>query len=290
MSFTASYSMAGAGTLFALFWLFVYFKYMHSFKDVIDAIDKKKYMLGELYFIGFGIIKLFRINIKNKKGRKKIKEIGEIYGDKYAEFYYYIVTGGGITYFATILPLGFFIGAIANDTIVCLLGVLASLLLMFYLYSDIDKNVSGRREDILNSLPQALSKFTLLINAGLIVREAWQKTAYTNSGPLYEEMQNACIEMDNGVSVRQAINHFAERCAVKEVRKFANSVNQNMEKGGGELSKTLKELTTVSWEEKRSRVKIKAAGVGTKLMFPSMIIFVGIILMVVVPMFANLSF
>lgn len=103
-------------------------------------------------------------------------------------------------------------------------------------------------------------------------------------------MQNACIEMDNGVSVRQAINHFAERCAVKEVRKFANSVNQNMEKGGGELSKTLKELTTVSWEEKRSRVKIKAAGVGTKLMFPSMIIFVGIILMVVVPTFANINF
>ena len=63
-----------------------------------------------------------------------------------------------------------------------------------------------------------------------------------------------------------------------------------MEKGGGELSKTLKELTTVSWEEKRSRVKIKAAGVGTKLMFPSMIIFVGIILMVVVPTFANINF
>ena len=94
MSFTSSYVMAGIGTFFILFWLFLYIKYRNAYDQVIDAIDKKKFMFGEIYFIGFGFITLFHINIKTERGSKKIKEISEIYGRKYAEFYHYVITGG----------------------------------------------------------------------------------------------------------------------------------------------------------------------------------------------------
>lgn len=287
MSFTSSYVMAGIGTFFILFWLFLYIKYRNAYDQVIDAIDKKKFMFGEIYFIGFGFITLFHINIKTERGSKKIKEISEIYGRKYAEFYHYVITGGSISYFLTLLPIGFCLGAIANNVMLGVLGVVASALLLEYMSGEIKKNVNERREDILEDLPQMLSKFTLLINAGLIVRDAWFKVAYANDKPIYKEMQEACVEMNNGVPVREAVFHFADRCSVAEVRKFANSVNQNMEKGGSELTRVLKELTTVSWEEKRSRVKVKAASVGTKLMFPSMIMFIAIIMMVVVPAIGN---
>lgn len=259
MSFTSSYVMAGIGTFFILFWLFLYIKYRNAYDQVINAIDKKKFMFGEIYFIGFGFITLFHINIKTERGSKKIKEISEIYGRKYAEFYHYVITGGSISYFLTLLPMGFCLGAIANNVMLGVLGVVASALLLEYMSGEIKKNVNERREDILEDLPQMLSKFTLLINAGLIVRDAWFKVAYANDKPIYKEMQEACVEMNNGVPVREAVFHFADRCSVAEVRKFANSVNQNMEKGGSELTRVLKELTTVSWEEKRSRVKVKAA-------------------------------
>lgn len=75
MSFTSSYVMAGIGTFFILFWLFLYIKYRNAYGQVIDAIDKKKFMFGEIYFIGFGFITLFHINIKTERGSKKIKEI-----------------------------------------------------------------------------------------------------------------------------------------------------------------------------------------------------------------------
>lgn len=251
MSFTSSYVMAGIGTFFILFWLFLYIKYRNAYGQVIDAIDKKKFMFGEIYFIGFGFITLFHINIKTERGSKKIKEISEIYGRKYAEFYHYVITGGSIAYFLTLLPMGFCLGAIANNVMLGVLGVVASALLMEYMSGEIKKNVNERREDILEDLPQMLSKFTLLINAGLIVRDAWFKVAYANDRPIYKEMQEACVEMNNGVPVREAVFHFADRCSVAEVRKFANSVNQNMEKGGSELTRVLKELTTVSWEERR---------------------------------------
>ena len=231
MSFTSSYVMAGIGTFFILFWLFLYIKYRNAYDQVIDAIDKKKFMFGEIYFIGFGFITLFHINIKTERGSKKIKEISEIYGRKYAEFYHYVITGGSISYFLTLLPMGFCLGAIANNVMLGVLGVVASALLLEYMSGEIKKNVNERREDILEDLPQMLSKFTLLINAGLIVRDAWFKVAYANDKPIYKEMQEACVEMNNGVPVREAVFHFADRCSVAEVRKFANSVNQNMEKG-----------------------------------------------------------
>ncbi len=204
MSFTSSYVMAGIGTFFILFWLFLYIKYRNAYDQVIDAIDKKKFMFGEIYFIGFGFITLFHINIKTERGSKKIKEISEIYGRKYAEFYHYVITGGSISYFLTLLPMGFCLGAIANNVMLGVLGVVASALLLEYMSGEIKKNVNERREDILEDLPQMLSKFTLLINAGLIVRDAWFKVAYANDKPIYKEMQEACVEMNNGVPIVEA--------------------------------------------------------------------------------------
>lgn len=145
MSFTSSYVMAGIGTFFILFWLFLYIKYRNAYDQVIDAIDKKKFMFGEIYFIGFGFITLFHINIKTERGSKKIKEISEIYGRKYAEFYHYVITGGSISYFLTLLPMGFCLGAIANNVMLGVLGVVASALLLEYMSGEIKKNVNERR-------------------------------------------------------------------------------------------------------------------------------------------------
>lgn len=198
MSFTSSYVMAGIGTFFILFWLFLYIKYRNAYDQVIDAIDKKKFMFGEIYFIGFGFITLFHINIKTERGSKKIKEISEIYGRKYAEFYHYVITGGSISYFLTLLPMGFCLGAIANNVMLGVLGVVASALLLEYMSGEIKKNVNERREDILEDLPQMLSKFTLLINAGLIVRDAWFKVAYANDKPKKKRSRERIRKNING--------------------------------------------------------------------------------------------
>ena len=46
--------------------------------------------MSELFFIGFQIMELIRFNIKSDASRKKIKLMSEVYGKKYAEYYYYI--------------------------------------------------------------------------------------------------------------------------------------------------------------------------------------------------------
>ena len=95
-------------------------------------------------------------------------------------------------------------------------------------------------------------------------------------------------EMNNGVSELDALHNFAQRCSVKEIRKFTSILSQNIQKGGSELTMSLRYMNEESWEEKKQRAKRKGETAGTKLMIPLIIMFVGILFMIIVPIFSNM--
>ena len=51
---------------------------------------------------------------------------------------------------------------------------------------------------------------------------------------MYIEMQNTSLEIENGVMEIEAYRNFAERCGIKEARKFATLIIQNLTKGNEE--------------------------------------------------------
>lgn len=288
MNYMVAYAMCGIGTLLVFLWIILFLKYRNAFDDILVAMDPKQFMMPELYFVGFGFMDLFKINIRTEKGRKKEKKIAEVYGEKYAAFYHYCITGGQLTYLLTLAPLGLFIGAITNDALFAVLALAATAVIILSLDMDVNKAVEKKREEVLSDYPEVLSKLTLLVNAGLVVREAWTKVAYTSDRALYKEMQITSEEMSNGVSDIDALSNFSQRCAVKEIRKFASILAQNIQKGGSELALSLRYMNEESWEEKKHRAKRKGETAGSKLMIPMMIMFVGILLMVIVPIFTNM--
>lgn len=288
MNYMLAYFMSGIGTLMVILWAILYLKYRNSFDNILSSIDSKKFMMPELFFIGFGFMDMFHVNLKTESGRKKEKRIAEIYGEKYAEYYHYCIVGGQLTYLLTIAPLGLFIGAITNDILYAFLALAATAAIIVSLDMDVSNAVEKKRDEILSDYPEVLSKLTLLVNAGLVIREAWAKVAHTSDRALYKEMQTTSEEMNNGVSELDAFYNFSQRCAVKEIRKFASVLSQNIQKGGSELAANLKYMNEESWEEKKHRAKRKGETAGTKLMIPLMIMFVGILLMVIVPIFANM--
>ena len=288
MDFTVAYIMAALGTVAVLFWCLLFLKYKNRYDNIICAIDRKKFILAEIFFIGFGIIDMFKINLKSTKGRAKMKVISEVYGEKYAHFYHYVIFGGKITYALTLIPLGLFLGAISNDILIAALGIAATVAIVAYLDVELNNAVEKKREEVLEDLPVVLSKLTLLVNAGLVIREAWTKVALSGDAPLYQEMQVTSDEMQNGVPDMEALYNFSQRVAVKEIRKFSSTISQNLQKGGMELANTLKHMTAEGWEEKKHRVKRKGALAGQKLLIPTMIMFAGIMIMIVVPIFANM--
>ena len=287
-NYTVAYAMALCGTLLTLLWITLYFKYKNQFDEVIVAIDKKKFPLPEIYFIGFGALALLKINLKTERGRKKEKKIAEIYGEKFASYYHYAILGGQFAYALTIAPLGFFIGALANDITLGAVGILGAVALVLYFDMQVNSAVNKRRDEILSDYPEMLSKLTLLVNAGLVLREAWLKVAHTSERPLYVEMQQASEDIRNGMSDVDAIFNFAQRCTVKEIRKFASVLTQNLKKGSSELTASLRYMATESWEEKRHAVKRKGELAGQKLLIPIMIMFVGVLLIIIVPIMTNM--
>ena len=128
-----------------------------------------------------------------------------------------------------------------------------------------------------------------MTNAGMILREAWEEVAFTGEGTLYEEMQRSVAEMNNGVAEADAFFEFGSRCIIPEIKKFASTVMQGMAKGNRELAAMLQQQSKEVWELRKQDVRRQGEKAASKLMVPIVIMFIGILVMVIVPIFANLG-
>jgi tight adherence protein C len=164
------------------------------------------------------------------------------------------------------------------------------LIVCAYLYYDMQiTDISdARRDDIERDWADVVSKLTLLINAGMIMSEAWVKVSETGDSALYKEMRTAVLDMRNGVPDREAYMSFADRCMNVKVKKIMSAIVQNIDKGNSELVGYLKGQNSICWEEKKQYVKTKGEEASGKLLLPICIMFIGILIMVVVPIFVNL--
>lgn len=274
-------------TPLALFWIFLYVRYRSAFHAYTDNLSPKDYKMPELFFIGMGFMHLIHYNLHSRKGRVRIKEISEIKGQKFAEFYYYVIKGATFTYILTLAPLVFILSALSDEPLMLIIGSGLAVLMVRYLEKDINDKLEERRVELLMDLPQVLSKMALLINSGMVMREAWVKVSETGERALYQEMRKASLEMANGASDLEAFRNFADRCSVKSVRKVTSTLIQNMQKGNQELSYFLDEMSREMWEEKKNMVRQKGETAGTKLLIPIGMIFIGILILIIVPIFAN---
>lgn len=274
-------------TPLVILWIFLYAKYRNVFHSYIDNLSPKEYRGAELFFIGMGFMHLSHYNLKNQKGRARIKEIGEIKGKKYAEYYYYVIRSAAFTYILTFLPLAFIMGALANNPAILVIVLCVAVLMTRYLEQDMNERLEERREELMLDLPSMLSKMALLINSGMVMREAWEKVSQTGERALYQEMRTASKEMANGASDMEAFMNFADRCSIRPIRKMTSTLIQNMQKGNRELSYFLNEMSREMWEEKKNLVRQKGAAAGTKLMIPIGMIFIGILMLIIVPIFTS---
>ena len=127
------------------------------------------------------------------------------------------------------------------------------------------------------------------VNAGMVMREAWEMTASSADRPLYQEMRKVGEDIRNGVSEAQAYYLFGIRTVVPEIRKFTSSVIQGLEKGNKELAYLLADMSSEMWETRKQDVVRQGELASGKLMIPMLIMFAGILVMVLVPVFSNLG-
>lgn len=169
----------------------------------------------------------------------------------------------------------------------------AALLIVFYTTDrGLDARIKKRNFYIQYDFPDFLNKLVLLINAGMTVPRAWEKivTDRKNMTPLYEELNTTYLEIKNGKSETAAYEDFARRCRAKEITKFIAAIIQNLRKGNGELVPLLKLQSNECWQLRKNMAKRLGEEASTKLVLPLMIMFIGILIIVILPAIMQLKY
>lgn len=276
--------------VFLLIYAFLFLLYFKKYADMVEAADSKIFSLKEFYFLGFGVIEIWekisrkRIS-RSPKATVHLKELIEVFGRDNAEFYFYVEKSAMISMLILFLPLGFMAGCISGMYVGLLFGILIAILLVNTVRSHIKEMIKAKKEEIVVEFPQMVSKMTLLINAGMAVRRAWDEVACSNyENKLYEEMRVTSMDIQQGMAIEDAVNSFAQRCATREIRKFSSIYIQAVQKGAAESIKSMKEMSEAAWEEKKQLARQKGATAAQKLTIPNMLMFIGLLILVVGPM------
>lgn len=278
----------GIGFICLLTWLIFFcagLKHAHFF----DALEEKDFPLKEIYFVGYEIMEVLHYQYKSKNDRKLRKEISVLYGEKYTDYYLRVIYAQKVTMSFTLLVMAFIMYGIADDIMAGVVMLIFAGLAYYYFGTVAEKKIEKRSEEMMSDFSNVVSKLALLTNAGMIMKEAWEEVAYTGDTVLYKEMQITVTEMKNGVSEIDALFHFGMRCIIPEIKKFTSTIVQGIIKGNSELTYMLQEQSKEVWAAKKQNVKRQGEKAASKLMIPIMIMFIGILIMILIPIFTNLG-
>ena len=262
------------------------------YEDFVGAIDKKRFAGAKYYGIGFAFIDLFRLNFQTVRDNKIREQAGILFGRKYADFYLRVLYAQSFTYSALILYLCLFMGTLmgGNDGLLFgLVGLGGAVAVFWYYMGSFKSKIEDLNYLYMTDFPAAVSTIALLVNGGMFLRDAWKQVAYSSDAPLYMQMRGVTEDMRNGVSETDAFFAFANRCGTKEIRKFSTLITQAIQKGGRDLADSLVKQSDLLMNEKRQLALQQGEKASNKLMFPISMIFIGVLVMIMVPIMANMN-
>ncbi len=276
------------GAISLCIWMFFYIK-GRKHNAMFEILEEKEFMLKEIYGMGYAVLETMHYSYKTKGDRKLRQNLDVLYGEKYSEYYLRVVHSQQITIALTIFVLSFALYGISSELMAFVIGVGFSGLAYYYFGTATKKKILKRSEELLHDFSEVVSKLALLTNAGMILREAWQEVAFAGEGIIYDEMRIAVDEMNNGVAEVDAVYNFGTRCIIPEIKKFTSIIVQGMVKGNSELSSMMQAQSKEVWDIKKQLVHREGEKAASKLLIPIMVMFVGILIMIIVPIFTNLG-
>lgn len=277
------------GCAVLLVWMLLFFR---GRKDdwMFEKLDDKDYPVKELYFIGYQLVQVLHLQFKSKKDRYLRKELAVLYGEKYADYYLRVTYAQQLTMALTVLALAAPIYFFAEGDLLIFALVVAGAGGAYYYYGNAVKTkVQERSEQMISEFSDVVSKLALLVNSGMILREAWERTAFSKEGIIYEEMRRSVQEMQNGMAEVDAMFSFGQRCMTPEIKKFASTLIQGVTKGNSDLAAMLTQQSGEVWELKKQYAHRQGELANNKLLLPMCLTFIGILIMVIVPVFSNIG-
>ena len=282
------YLIIALGAISLIVWMIFYMK-GKKHNSMFDVLEEKEYPLKEIYGLGYAVLETIKYNYKSKGDRKLRQQLDVLYGSKYCEYYLRVIHSQQITMAMTVFVFAFALYGLSSEILALVVGLVFAGLAYYYFGTVTAKKILKRSEELLHDFSEVVSKLALLTNAGMILREAWQEVAFGGEGVIYTEMQTAVNEMNNGVADVDAIYNFGTRCIIPEIKKFTSTIIQGMTKGNSELTAMMQEQSKEVWQLKKQLVRREGEKAASKLLIPICIMFVGILIMILIPIFTNLG-
>ena len=225
---------------------------------------------------------------KDRSSRDRYRKLLELYAPGEADRIRRQAMDAGYTYLLLLVPLLLLMLAVTGDV---LLGSIELLLLTgLCLYFDywLDSTVRKRHAELETQYPSMLTEMSLMVNVGITAGEAFERVAVSRNGLLFREMQRVTESVKNGMPIDEALDTLSTRAPLREMKKFVSLYKQNLVKGGPDFPRTLAEMATAAWTDRKNSARTQGELAEQKLLLPTMFMFVGILLMIIVPAFRNL--
>lgn len=273
-------------------------KKLEEAKRQLDRLHKGKISVLDIIPIaGYRLIQLMNWDATNNVIKKLNQQCTQFKEKKEAINYTYYLLGslfGNLLLGAAVLFIGMSLGLGMNMGARSLIvggAAFAVFALIGYLpYDNVNIIIQKRSEEIERQFPQMISKMALLTVAGMEVSQAWKLTSASGTGTLYEEMNRVLIDFDNNVSPTEAYGKFIARCNNRYTTKLATAIIQNISKGNSEIVRLFRSLNDESWMEHKHNARRMGEKVQSKLLLPTMLMFGGIIILIIVPVMSGFNF
>ena len=151
-----------------------------------------------------------------------------------------------------------------------------------------------RYEELLLEYPGLIMKFTLLVQAGMTVRKAFQKISLDYAKKrkrqpkfAYEAIRTVCYEMDSGISEAEAYRRFGEQCGQVKYKTLATLLIQNLQKGSRQMADVLEREAAEAWEERKRKARVLGEAAATKLLLPMIMMLMVVMAIVMIPAFLS---
>lgn len=285
---TANYVFMAIGVIALLFWLILYLQ-SGKYESMVQNLDEDEYPFKEIYGIGLVFLDMIHYSYKSKGDRKLRQQLAILYPEKYTEYYLHIVHAQQITISLTVFVFAFILYGFANDIVIVILFVAFAGLAYYYFGTEPQNKINKRSESMLSDFSEVVSNLALLTNAGMVLKNAWAQIANSGDTVLYLEMQRVVDDMNNGISEVDAIYRFGLRCVIPEIKKFSSTIVQGLIKGNSELAMMLQEQSAEVWGSKKQNAKRAGEKAASKLLIPIFIMFIGVLIMIIIPIFTNMG-
>lgn len=218
------------------------------------------------------------------------RSVQKICGDRRGGEYTLLFLAEMLSYSWLLLVLGNLLSLFMNgDFSGFLMGAVLAVLLPAALINDLHRKVVRREREVLLELPELLNRIILLVGAGSTVQQAirhcLERGKEKAEHPLYRELMQMQREWDGGYSFQQAMEGFSKRCGIQEVSAFTTAVLLNFRRGGNDFVLALRDLSRSLWERRKAVSKTLGEQASSKLVFPMVLLFLVVVILVGAPAF-----